>query len=286
MGRNLVISCDGTGNEIGVTISNVLKLFRVMTKSNEQIVWYNPGLGTIGQQNAWTRWLQKVRGVFGLATALGLDDDVLAAYRFICSNHREGDRIFLFGFSRGAYTVRALADFIHVMGLFRPEQLNVAGYAWTTFKRASDKDRGRATPKNPRSADPVEQKMSALEEAWHFSRVIGGRPTTIEFIGVWDTVASVIVPNYSQLSFSLQTLRFTRTNPSVKQFRQAMAIDERRRMFRLSAWTEPQSFQANPFDRRHDIAQDIKQVWFAGVHADIGGGYPETESGLSKYPLA
>ena len=82
------------------------------------------GVGTIGQQNAWTRFQQKLRGVFGLATGLGLDDHVLAAYRFLCTNYVKGDRIYLFGFSRGAYTVRALAGFIHVMGLFRPDQLN------------------------------------------------------------------------------------------------------------------------------------------------------------------
>lgn len=284
MAKNLVICCDGTGNEIGVTISNVLKLFRIAEKSDDQRVWYNAGVGTIGQQNPWTRLTQKVRGVFGLVTGLGLDDHVLTAYRFLCENYEKGDLIYLFGFSRGAYTVRALAAFIHVMGLFRPDQMNVAGYAWASFKRSSASDQSRATPEQARSAAPA--KMSGLEEAWHFSRVIGGRPVSIEFIGVWDTVASVIVPRYEQLSFSLQTLRFTRTNPSVKVFRQAMAIDERRRMFRLNAWTEPQTYRPNPFRRESDIAQDIRQVWFAGVHADIGGGYPEHESGLSKYPLA
>jgi uncharacterized protein (DUF2235 family) len=285
-GRNLVICCDGTGNEIGVTISNVLKLFRIIEKSERQRVWYNAGVGTIGQQNPWSRFVQKLRGVFGLATGLGLDDHVLAAYRFLCSNYREGDRVWLFGFSRGAYTVRALAAFVHVMGVFRPDQLNIAGYAWTAFKRASGKDRSRATASTPRSASRASQRLSPLEEAWHFSRVIGGKPITIEFVGVWDTVASVIVPNLEQLSLSLQTLRFTRTNPSVKKFRQAIAIDERRRMFRLNPWTEPQDFRPNPFNRKFDVAQDIKQVWFAGVHADIGGGYEETASGLSKYPLA
>ena len=284
-GRNIVILCDGTGNEIGVTISNVLKLFRIVEKSGDQRVWYNAGVGTIGQQNPWTRWMQKARAVFGLATGLGLDDHVLAAYRFLCSNYQEGDRIYLFGFSRGAYTVRALAAFVHVMGVFRPDQLNIAGHAWTSFKQASAKDKSRATPQTPRSATATNQ-LSPLEQAWHFSRVIGGKPVPIEFIGVWDTVASVIVPRLEQLSLSLQTLRFTRTNPSVKTFRQAMAIDERRRMFRLNQWTQPQTSRPNPFNRRFDVAQDIKQVWFAGVHADIGGGYHETESGLSKYPLA
>src|SRR6185503_5000411 len=64
-----------------------------------------------------------------------------------------------------------------------------------------------------------------------------------------------------------------------------IAIDERRRMFRLNKWTEPQTFKSNPFNAKNWKPQDIRQVWFAGVHSDIGGGYPETESGLSKFPL-
>jgi uncharacterized protein (DUF2235 family) len=285
-GRNIVICCDGTGNEIGVTISNVLKLFRIAEKSDRQRVWYNAGVGTIGQQNPWTRAMQKARGFFGLATGLGLDDHVLAAYRFLCSTYQDGDRVYLFGFSRGAYTVRALAAFVHVMGIFRPDQLNIAGYAWTAFKRASARDGDKGTPAAAGQGVPPAEKLSPLEEAWHFSRVIGGKPITIHFVGVWDTVASVIVPRLEQLSLSLQTLRVTRTNPSVRMFRQAMAIDERRRMFRLIRWTAPQTFRPNPFNRKFDVAQDIRQVWFAGVHADIGGGYAEKESGLSKYPLA
>jgi uncharacterized protein (DUF2235 family) len=108
---------------------------------------------------------------------------------------------------------------------------------------------------------------------------------TIKFIGVWDTVASVIVPRPDRLLLDMERLRFTRTNPGVEIFRQAIAIDERRRMFRLDRWTDPQTFKTNPFNDKNWKAQDIKQVWFAEVHADIGGGYPETESGLSKYPL-
>jgi uncharacterized protein (DUF2235 family) len=81
-------------------------------------------------------------------------------------------------------------------------------------------------------------------------------------------------------------LPYTRTNPSVRTFRQAIAIDERRRMFRLNAWKEPQLFRHNRFSRtNNEEPQDSRQVWFAGVHSDIGGGYPEKESGLSKYPL-
>jgi uncharacterized protein (DUF2235 family) len=95
----------------------------------------------------------------------------------------------------------------------------------------------------------------------------------------------VIVPRRDRLWLDFQALRFTRTNPGVEIFRQAIAIDERRRMFRLDAWAVPQTFKSNPFNNKHWAPQHIRQVWFAGVHADIGGGYPESESGLSKFPL-
>ena len=96
----------------------------------------------------------------------------------------------------------------------------------------------------------------------------------------------MIVPRWDRLIPTLQTLPYTRTNPSVAIFRQAMAIDERRRLFRLNRWVEPQPFVANRFDKdAPHVDQNIRQVWFAGVHSDIGGGYPENESGLSKFPL-
>ena len=84
---------------------------------------------------------------------------------------------------------------------------------------------------------------------------------------------------------SLEELAFTLVNPSVQTFRQAISIDERRCMFRLKKWDDPQTYKHVRFNDAHAEPQDILQVWFAGVHADIGGGYPEKESGLSKYPL-
>jgi uncharacterized protein (DUF2235 family) len=281
MAKNIVICCDGTGNEIGETISNVLKLYRILTKTEQQRVYYNPGVGTIGLQNAWQRFKQNAIGVFGLATGYGLDNDVLGAYRFLSETYEEGDQIWLFGFSRGAYTVRVLAAFLHVIGLLRRDQLNIVGYAFAAYKKASA---DRIAAEDGIEEDAGLQK-TALAMAWHFGRVAGGRAVQIAFIGVWDTVASVIVPRDDTLLPELQTLLYTRTNLSVKTFRQAISIDERRRMFRLNRWTEPQAYRPNPFDPASAIPQDIRQVWFAGVHADIGGGYPEVQSGLSKFPL-
>jgi uncharacterized protein (DUF2235 family) len=267
MPKNIVICCDGTGNEVEGNFSNVLKLFRICTKSAQQEVYYNPGVGTIASDDAWSRFKKKAWAVFGLATGYGLDDEIKGGYRFLCERWEPGDSIYLFGFSRGAYTVRALGGFLHMVGLLPANQVNLIDHALTAYKRSSAKN--------------------DFQIAWNFGRMTGSRHVTIDFVGVWDTVASVIVPRADRLLPTLQTLPYTAKNPSVKVFRHAMSIDERRRMFRLNRWNEPQAFVANPFDKDASKAdQNIKQVWFAGVHSDVGGGYPESESGLSKYPLA
>lgn len=288
MPKNIVICCDGTGNQVETNLSNVLKLFRVLEKGAGQLVYYTPGVGTVGDFDTWQLIKLRVREFFGLAFGLGLDENVLDAYRFLCTNYEDGDSIWLFGFSRGAYTVRVLAGFMYVIGLLRPAQLNLAEYAFTAFKKSSHdsrKGRGVKDESSLREAASESEIEDGLPAAWEFRRVAGGYPVTIKFIGVWDTVASVIVPRRDRLLLDLQRLRFTRTNPCVETFRQAIAIDERRRMFRLNSWREPQTFKSNPFNDKNWRAQDIKQVWFAGVHSDVGGGYPEKVSGLSKFPL-
>ncbi|WP_319797353.1 DUF2235 domain-containing protein [Nitrobacter sp.] len=103
MSKNIVVCCDGTGNEVEGNLSNVLKLFRITQKNEQQRVYYNPGIGTIGSHDAWMRLKQNTKAVFGLATGYGLDDDILGAYRFIAEQYEKDDSIFLFGFSRGAY---------------------------------------------------------------------------------------------------------------------------------------------------------------------------------------
>ena len=123
--KNLVICCDGTGNEISENISNVLKLYRCLRKTDKtaprQMVFYDPGVGTVTEPSTWNRWKADIHLVLGLATGYGLDDNVLAAYCFLVQHYAPGDRIYLFGFSRGAYTVRALAGLIHKIGLIAPE---------------------------------------------------------------------------------------------------------------------------------------------------------------------
>ena len=105
LGRNLVILCDGTGNELGgalsdkesdIRISNVLKLYRIAEKGKRQLVYYTPGVGTVGRVDFLFRWKQNFLGFLGLTIGYGLDDNVLGAYRFLVENWEEGDRIYLY----------------------------------------------------------------------------------------------------------------------------------------------------------------------------------------------
>lgn len=299
-GRNIVILCDGTGNEISENISNVLKLYRCVRKTPKtlprQLVYYDPGVGTLSRPDVWHKLRQDFNAILGLATGYGLDDNVIAAYEFLVANWQEGDRIYLFGFSRGAYTVRVLAGLIHKIGLIAPEQVNLAGSGLIAYKQFSSDtpsqgldlraltdagaDAGGGDDDGPLPVD-------RFDNAAQFARITSSRAPTIHFIGVWDTVASVIVPRADRFYMpSLEELAFTIANPSVHTFRQAISIDERRCMFRLKRWDDPQTYLSNPWkDPEKGEAQDILQVWFAGVHADIGGGYPEAQSQVSKYPL-
>lgn len=265
MPRNIVICCDGTGNEINENISNVLKLFRCLKQDETQLTYYDPGVGTLSRSDAWSRIKLNAKLVFGLATGWGLDDNILDAYRFLIEHYEEGDRIYLFGFSRGAYTVRALAGFLYLVGLLRRDQANLAGYALVAYKQASEKE--------------------DLKIAWRFHQISRARRIPVHFVGVWDTVSSMIVPRPDRFYIpSLQKLPYTRTNPGVEIFRHAMSVDERRRMFRLNAWWPPVEFKPDPFadsDKKHDCTQ----LWFAGAHSDVGGGWPEPKSGLAKIAL-
>jgi uncharacterized protein (DUF2235 family) len=202
-----------------------------------------------------------------MATGHGVDRDVLAAYCFICRHYRPSDRIFLFGFSRGAYTVRIVAAMIYLIGLLREDQVNFAGYALKAYKSAA--------------------ATGDLEIAYRFQRIVNSAPRPIHFMGVWDTVSSIIAPGPNPLTTPrLEELPFASQNPAVRTFRHAMAIDEFRRMFRLENWVEPQEFKPNPHSTpKQPRSQDIKQVWFAGCHSDVGGGFVEEQSALSKYSL-
>jgi hypothetical protein len=181
MPNNIVICCDGTGNQINDRLSNVLKFYRVLQKADDQIVYYSPGVGTVGAFDDWQVIKQHVKEFLGLAAGYGLDENVLDAYRFLCTHYSEGDAIWLFGFSRGAYTVRVLAAFVYVIGLLRPTQLNLADFAFTAYKKASHDSRKQG--KLP-EADALRiaatqssegEVAGGLPAAWEFAHQVRGR---------------------------------------------------------------------------------------------------------------
>ena len=119
----------------------MLKLYRCLRKTEKtqprQLVFYDPGVGTLERPDPWHKLKQDFNAILGLATGYGLDDNVLAAYAFLVANYQDGDQIYLFGFSRGAYTVRVLAGLIHKVGLISPQQVNLAGSGLIAYKQFS-----------------------------------------------------------------------------------------------------------------------------------------------------
>ncbi len=266
MAKNIVICCDGTGNEINDHHSNISKLYRVLKRSSGQLVYYDPGLGTMGASSDWARLRQTMEEFAGLALGVGLDRNVLDAYRFLVTHFEDGDRISMFGFSRGAYTVRVLAGFINTLGLLRTHQVHLCGHAFVAYKQISEG-----------------QGFSGTRL---FEKTLRPRRPPIRFLGLWDTVSSIIVPRKDRLyAPSLRQLAYTARNPSVEIVRHALAVDERRRMFRPYLWKESEEYWGGPFRSKDPVPQDVKQVWFPGVHSDVGGGHAEEDSGLAKLSL-
>ena len=180
--KSLVICCDGTGNEISENISNVLKLYRCLRKTEKtqprQLVFYDPGVGTLERPDPWHKLKQDFNAILGLATGYGLDDNVLAAYAFLVHTYQAGDQIYLFGFSRGAYTVRVLAGLIHKVGLIAPQQVNLAGSGLIAYKQFSS-DVAPQFHGNMRATDAGDEDgplaASPFDNAAQFARITSSR---------------------------------------------------------------------------------------------------------------
>jgi uncharacterized protein (DUF2235 family) len=248
MPKNIVVCCDGTGNKFSGQNTNVIKLYSVLDIDDpaRQVAYYHAGLGTIGAPNALSRLAQFWTKAKGLAFGYGLTRDVSDAYAYLMETWVPGDNIFLYGFSRGAYTVRALSGMLRMFGLLRSGDYNLIAYAADMLKRKKDD--------------------SSFQVAEDFKNTFS-RECKTYFIGVWDTVSSV------GWVWDPLHIPYTAKNPDLSIGRHAVSIDERRCFFRQNMWSDPQP------------GQNIKQVWFAGVHSDVGGGYPEADAGLSKLAL-
>ncbi|MFK4766862.1 phospholipase effector Tle1 domain-containing protein [Rhizobium sp. ZW T2_16] len=157
MSKNIVILFDGTSNEISADRTNILRLFGALERSEQQIVYYDPGVGTFGASNAWSKVYRNTIEIWGLATGWGMDQNIKEAYRFLIENydpgtkdtngsHTDRDRIYIFGFSRGAYSARVLAGFIHALGLMSRQHLNLLDYAYNTWFAGVHGDVGGGYP--------------------------------------------------------------------------------------------------------------------------------------------
>lgn len=271
MAKNIVICCDGTANEFATDRTNVVKLCSTLVQDPaRQIVYYHPGLGTMEPPGALTGLARAVTKLLGRAVGYGLAADIRDAYVFLMNNYEEDDRVFLFGFSRGAYTARAVASLLHMYGLLPRGNEPLVPYAVRMLAAVNAAGTVTHAVLSPARRQAAPLRMFTLAE--QFKQTFSPRTCPVWFLGVWDTVSSVgWVDNPLRLPY-------TASNPVIQIGRHAVAIDERRAFFRTNLWRPAQApAAAGPVD--------LKQVWFPGVHCDIGGGYPEKESGLSKIAL-
>jgi uncharacterized protein (DUF2235 family) len=249
--KRLIVCFDGTWNNADNpgAETNVSRLSRSIRSDDErgvvQSVLYLRGVGTTG--------LDTTKFIAG-AIGLGVDDNIRSAYMFLAQNFEAGDQIFLFGFSRGSFTARSLVGLIACAGLLRRASLAYLGKAWEYYRTHKPH-----SPELFRQANPD---------------VVQHQGVKIDFVGVWDTVGAMGIPGgiFADVNRDLYGFYDTSPCPIMKRACHAMAIDEHRDSFVPTLWTG-----ATPPDVR------IDQVWFAGVHSDVGGGYVSRR--LADIPL-
>lgn len=251
MGKTIVICSDGTWNDPQqrdrgrYRPSNVVKMAAAIAPMAEydrvetpQIVFYDPGIGT-GEN--------KLSSVISGATGRGLSQNVKDAYTFLINNYQPGDEVYFFGFSRGAYTVRSLAGMVGKCHLLKKEHRHLYHQAHALYANKRLRHDSRRVAR---------------------FRTRYTQPCQIKFLGVWDTVGSLGLPFSGLKSWFLRKYRFhdVTLSPNIPFAYHAVAIDEMRGKFKPALW---KSTNVNE-------AQTVEQVWFAGVHSNIGGGYADT----------
>lgn len=249
---NIVICADGTWNRPEDDIeknfpTNVLKLARSIapgSREKKQHVFYDWGLGSHHS------------AIISGATGRGIHKNVLDGYRYIVQNYASGDQIYLFGFSRGAYTVRALCGLINNCGIVKRKDANLINRAWDIYKSPSKKNH------------PNGNNAQDFRESYcHRSR-------QVHFVGVWETVGALGIPSSVMgLLDGNDEFYDTKMGGNVKFARHGLAIDEKRADFQPTIW-------------RARAGVDLKQVWFCGSHSDIGGSYPPDKDGRSIADIA
>lgn len=245
--KRIIICCDGTWNSAdqssnGVPCpTNVIRIaYRIAKRKDDiaQIVYYHQGVGTGNSIDRFTG------GAFGT----GVDDNIFDAYRFLVANYEPGDQLFLFGFSRGAFTVRSIAGMIRKCGILKREFVEKYIEATRVYR----------SEESPNARVPSQFRYSYS--------VKGDLETPIHFIGVWDTVGSLGIPLSGLRFLTKRKHQFhdTELSGSVKNAYHALAINERRSPLKPTLW------QYKP-----KKGQIVEQTWFPGVHSNVGGGYPD-----------
>jgi len=255
--KRLVVCCDGTWNRPDTDhVTNVEMIARTVETDPgagdppaQQSVLYLTGVGTHGY--ILDRWLG---GAFGF----GLSENVLAGYRWLALNYDPGDDIFVFGFSRGAYTARSIVGMIGRVGLLT--------------RQALIEDHLPEAMRRYRRQRPQRRTSYGASDA-RFREVHSHDDLRVRFLGVFDTVGALGVPGALSRGHQFHDVNLSGT---VLHARQALAIDEHRLTFEPSLWEAP--------SQPPDPDQTVKQVWFEGAHSDVGGGYADT--GLSDTALA
>ena len=232
--KNVVICCDGTLAKIAERSqnTNVVRLYERLVDNTAQATYYDSGIGTYGRvgsgiQRSW-------QTVQEAAWGAGITRKIETAYRYLMDTYDHGDRVYLFGYSRGAHTVRLLAQMLDRCGLLPRGSQHLIPHATDIFR------------------------MEESERSDHLARefrYVMSRDCPVHFVGVWDTVASV---GFGPMRRYFRNQPLT---PNIRYGYHAMAIDERRKQFRPARWRE----------ERLVTGQTVQQVWFAGYHADIGG---------------
>jgi uncharacterized protein (DUF2235 family) len=248
LAKNIVLCLDGTANQLEAKgNTNVVRLYELLDVSDRkrQVAFYDPGVGTFGAKGAVTplaRWFTRV---LGLAFGYGLRTNLAEAYTYLMQTYEPGDRVYVFGFSRGAYTARALCGMVHRAGLLRPGAENLVPYAVNAYARS----RRRWRQEDWEQIDRFAEVFSVEAD--------GSRSLPIHFVGLWDTVKAA-----GLLRWSLKW-PYTRQLVNAAAVRHAVSIDERRRPYR--------EYLVHPTEG----GPDLREVWFAGVHSDVGGSFDD-----------
>jgi len=279
--KRLIITCDGTwlDRDNGIMHgqkqqpSNVSRMGWAIKETSRdgipQVVFYQAGVGTSGGP---------VSRIIGGATGYGLKENVREAYTYIATNWREGDEIFLMGFSRGAFTARSVGGMIGDLGLLTRKGLPNFSEIFEDYEHKNDEHYTSDFPDSPfRDKGPFDERYVHELESLGMTR----RRIPIKAICVWDTVGALGIPQTPWLRMmrrdkTIREYQFddTRIHPCVENAFQALALDEQRAPFSPALW-----------EKQADNAYtNLKQVWFPGVHSNIGGGYDDQE--LANITLA